>query len=171
MSAQNVISASMDGNDLCIEDVHNPGVYWYQYHVQNADNLSENFSFWSHSTDTCIQSPYCNARVSRSAFFGTSPVPSNTVSISSIDIGTKMWWDGQLNISIKGNWDEVRVTMWDLWGNQVKFQEGWEAVFSEEGQKILNPIMRFGRTNHPRLVMFSYFGGDCQGVVTKLIYI
>lgn len=169
VSAQNHIGAEMDGNQLCIFDIENPQSEWYQYHVQNKDSFSENFSFWSKSTDTCIISPYCNTKVRRVAFDGTDPIASNVVEVNQANLSVKVWWNGKLNIELKGGFDEVGVTMWNIYGGQIFFQE--DAVFSEEGHKELNPVMRHRGKNQPRLVRFSYIGGNCQGVITKLIYI
>lgn len=170
-NSQNQIDAYMDGNQLCIEDVQNPNATWYQYHVQNADQLNEYVWFWSQSTDTCIVSPYCNVRVGRTAFAVTGPVPSNYVKLEKLSIASKIWWDGELNVILKGGWDEVRVTMYDIGGKQVKFQEGWEIIWDQEGMKVLHPFLRYGSINHPRVVRLEYSNGECQGVLTKIIYI
>lgn len=168
--SQNEITAELNGNELCVKNVSSPGG-WFQYTVQNTDNFSEYVWFWSQNPDTCFVTPYCNARVGRTAFTPSGITPSNYVTIETITFASKVWWNGELNISLKGEWEAVKVTMWDLQGKQTKFQEGMEVLWDEEGMKSLHPIIRYGNINHPRILRFEYWNGECNSIATKIIYI
>ena len=163
--SQNEIEVLQTDNEICFIDKLNPDAEWYQYYVQNADDLSQYSTWWSKTTDTCVVSPYCNNRCSRIAFINQLPIFSNIVETSTVDITVNVeYYSNQLRVDIQGNWDKCKVRLYNIWGNPLTNTIVWL-----QPSTIFIPIPK-NTKNSTRVLVVEYEKGDCKGVLTKIIY-
>lgn len=165
LTSQNEIEVLQTDNKICFVDKLNPDAEWYQYYIQNNDDLSQYEAHWSKATDTCIVSPYCNNRCSRIAFVNSQPIFSNIVKTIFVDIDVKVgYFYNQLRIEITGDWDKTEAILYSIYGKSLT-----NAIVWLQPSTMFIPIPQ-NTKNAVRVLRVEYEKNDCKGVLTKIIY-
>ncbi len=82
---------SFVGDSVKIETPTPTGMIDYQVILQNADNISESVYYWSDSGTGTFHAPYCNVRVSRTAYDSLLIAHSEfSVELKKVDISVKV---------------------------------------------------------------------------------